>query len=272
MANVRLDRSYFAVQGAFAARAAQITGLPLTEACRLHTAFYALARDNDAGVPAAFQDFDPGHPEWLRFVEAVQAGADPVEFAYQAYLDGDGQGDDGTGPCFSHHYWPEERLVRIHFGNNAEGTGLRPEQADARRAELSQIFATVARDHPEAAVVRGTSWLYHLEAYRRLFPSAFIAGLGPAGKPHQFAALWCQLIDRVGVVKPRLAEPFLAAVAAARSMDDLDAAFPLDVLAATAPIEVFHGHFRSTRLADRHAPAGDPAPIGRPRTDRDGAW
>lgn len=240
---MRLDRSYFDVQGGFAARVADITGLPLSEACRLHTAFYALAQDNDVGVPASLQNFDPAHPAWVRFTEAVEEGADPAEVAYQVYLDGDAEADDPLGPCFAHDYWPEERLVRIHFTNNAAGTALRSAQVDDRRAELRAIVAAVTRDHPDAAVVRGMSWLYHLEAYRRLFPPAFIAGLRPAGKPHQFAALWCQLIDRFGVVKPALADPFLAAVDQATTMAELDAAFPLEVLATSAEVRVFADHY-----------------------------
>jgi hypothetical protein len=112
-----------------------------------------------------------------------------------------------------------------------------------RHRELQDIFQTVAQEHPDAAIVRGTSWLYHLDAYRRLFPPPFVAGLTSAGYPHQFAALWAQFIDRHGVVKPKLGAPFLAAIEQARTPSQFDQAFPLDVLAATARIDVFYDHF-----------------------------
>jgi hypothetical protein len=108
---------------------------------------------------------------------------------------------------------------------------------------LKSIFQTVARDHPDATVVRGTSWLYHLEAYRRLFPPRFVAGPTSVGYPHQFAALWCQFIDRHGVVKPRMASNFVADIDKATTPAQLDAAFPLDVLAATRDIGIFYDYF-----------------------------
>lgn len=236
-----LDRSYFALQARFAARVAHIEGLPLTEALRLHTAFYALARDNDAGVAPERNDFDPNHPDWVAFVEAIEDGHDPVDLVYADYLDGDAQ-DDGGGSCFTFTYWPADQLVRLHFGNDPNGTALRPATVPDRACELRTIFETVAVAHPEARVVRGTSWLYHLEAYRRLFPAPFVAALHSVGHPHQFAALWAQFIDGRGVVKRDLAETFIAAVDEATTMAELDAAFPLDVLATSSGVEVFYDH------------------------------
>lgn len=224
---VRLDRSYFELQAKFAARIAEIEGLNLGEAYRLHTAFYALARDNDAGVPPERNDFDPTHPAWVAFLEALDSGADAVEYVYQAYIDGDAREEDQATTCFAFDYWPDDRLVRIHFSNDQRGNALRPASVADRRRELTSIFQTIALEHADAQVVRGTSWLYHLHAYRRHFPPSFIDSLESAGHPHQFAALWCQFIDRFGVVKPALAQPFVAEVDRAADLHQLDAAFPL---------------------------------------------
>ncbi len=240
---VLLDRSYFDLQAAFARRVAELEALPLGEACRLHTAFYALARDNDAGVEAERNDFDPTHPAWVEFEQAIAIGADPAEYAYSAYLEGDAEEESPQGPCFDFTYWPEDRLVRVHFSNDSQGLALRPESVEDRTRELQSIFASIARDHPEAAVVRGTSWLYHLDAYRRLFPAPFIERMSSAGHPHQFAALWCQFIDRHGVVKSDLADPFLDAIERSSAMEELDGAFPLDVLATTGEVGLFHDHY-----------------------------
>lgn len=239
---MQLARSYFELQARFAARVAALEGLPLGEAYRLHTAFYALARDNDAGVAPERNDFDPSHPKWVAFLQALDDGADAVSYVYEDYLQGDAQADIGA-PCFGFAYWPDDRLVRIHFGNDGDGTGLRASTVPQRRQELQHIFRTVAVDHPEAELVRGTSWLYHLEAYRRLFPPDFVADLTSEGHPHQFAALWAQFIDRHGVVKPAMAATFIAAIERATTPAQLDDAFPLDVLAATAGVAPFYDFF-----------------------------
>jgi hypothetical protein len=44
-------------------------------------------------------------------------------------------------------------------------------------------------------------------------------------------------------VKPTLAKAFLAAIEQASTAAELDAAFPLDVLAAESPIGLFYEHF-----------------------------
>jgi hypothetical protein len=243
---VLLDRSYFALQATFAARVVDVYGISLAEAWRLHTAFYALARDNDAGVAPERNNFDPQHPDWVVFLDAVDDGMDPVDHVYQAYLDGDAHEDTGA-TCFDFTYWPEDRLVRIHFSNDPNGDALRPSTVEDRRRELRSIFQTVAREHPDACSVRGTSWLYHLDAYRRLFPPIFIAGLSSVGYPHQFAALWAQFLDRHGVVKPAMAATFVDAVGLAGTPSELDEAFPLDVLAASTDVDVFYDYLAVDR-------------------------
>lgn len=241
-----LDRSYFALQARFAARVAEIEGISFGEACRLHTAFYALARDNDAGVAPEHNSFDPCHPDWVAFLEAIEHGVDPVDYVYRAYLEGDAQEDRGAR-CFDFAYWPEDRLVRIHFSNDRDGTALRPSTVVDRRRELKGIFQTIDREHQDACIVRGTSWLYHLESYRRLFPPSYVTGLTSVGYPHQFAALWCQFIDRHGVVKPAMSAAFLAAIEQATATTELDDAFPVDVLAATSEIHIFYEYFGVSR-------------------------
>lgn len=48
--------------------------------------------------------------------------------------------------------------------------------ADAAHLPLDQVralFRQVRQEHPHARSVRGISWLYHLAAYRRLFPPQY---------------------------------------------------------------------------------------------------
>jgi hypothetical protein len=135
------------------------------------------------------------------------------------------------------------RTVRLHFGNSPDGSALLPDRRGERQAELRLIFREVAGKHPDAAFVRGCSWLYHVPAYSSLFPETFIDGLESVGYLHQFAALWGQFLDRYGSVKRSLQEAFLAKVEVARTLHDLNAAFPVDVLATTCPIAVFYREF-----------------------------
>jgi hypothetical protein len=136
--------------------------------------------------------------------------------------------------------------VRIHFDNVEpdEETGpLARTRIEARRAELVAMFGFVRERHPEAKSVYGGSWLYNLEAYRRLFPSAY----GDSRRPPERARLsgtssWGQFLDRRGGLKADLAARLIA------GLDTLDLqapwrAFPLPTLATEAPIETFYAFY-----------------------------
>ena len=242
---MRLDRSFFELQAAFVRRAAEILDISETDAFRRFTTFYWIADDNDAGRRPEEWSFDPAHPAWSAFSNAIQNGTDPVDYVYRHHLQS--LGANGFRTCFEYDYWAEAGWVCLHFGNSPDGQGLKPESLPARRAELHRIFSEVARYHPEAEAVRGCSWLYHVRPYRELFPPEFVARLSSAGYLHQFAALWGQFIDRHGKVKSHVGSAFRSAVASAQSLADLNSAFPRDVLAATCPIHVFYRHFEVTR-------------------------
>jgi hypothetical protein len=233
-------RSFFEIQGAFAERAAIVLGIPMHESLRLYTTFYGVARDNDAGVPPEYQDFSADHPRWVALLDAMGQGTDPVEYVYQHQLATARR--QASDRCFEYDYFPQLRWVRLHFGNSPDGLGLRPHSVSDRYEELRRIFIDVSTQHADAEEVRGCSWLYHVHAYRSLFPSEFIAGMSPVGYLYQFAALWGQFLDRRGNVKEHLSARFIADIGVARTLHELNAAFPNDVLGTTCPIDIFYRH------------------------------
>ena len=230
---MRLHRSFFEFQRAFADRVAARLSLPLHEAFRQYTTFYAVARNNDAGLPPDQWNFDADHPDWIAFVEAIGDGADPVDYVYRHHLAS--IRTDRPAKCFGYDYWPEFKWVRLHFGNSPDGLGLKRQSLPDRLAELRQIFMDVAVQHPDATAVRGCSWLYHVPAYRSLFPPVYVDGMASVGYLHQFAALWGQFIDRHGRVKEILRETFIPDIGAARLIRDLNLAFTSMSWRAPAP-------------------------------------
>lgn len=177
---VLLDRSYFQLQAKFAARVAAIEGLTMGEAFRLHTAFYALARDNDAGVAPERNDFDPAHPAWAAFLNALEDGVDPVSYVYEDYLSGDAQEDDET-TCFGFTYWPEDQPsgstsamtpTERRFAPRRSTRGARSFERSSRRS-LKRI-RTLRRcgGHPGSTTLRRTEGSSPLPSQERLGPSA----------------------------------------------------------------------------------------------------
>ena len=137
--------------------------------------------------------------------------------------------------------------MRIHFGNRDSADGVGPlavAKVPARIADLTAMFDHLRHAHPEAKTVAGGSWLYNLDAYRRLFPPEYWA---PRVKPTAPVRLrgtssWGQFLDFRGQLKPDLCAQFRA------NLRDLKAnapwlAFPYLALRTRAPVGAFYTHY-----------------------------
>lgn len=136
-------------------------------------------------------------------------------------------------------------VVRIHFVNrDLDGSSpLGRDKIGRRRGELAALFDHLAVNHGQAKYVKGISWLYHLPAYRRLFPTPY----GASARPVAWARLsgtssWGQFLRHDETVRPAARDIFLANLAT------LDPAapwrsFPLPVLTVQAPIGLFHAFY-----------------------------
>lgn len=148
--------------------------------------------------------------------------------------------------CYSYHYEDTTNTIRLHFTNNdTSGFGpLSSKRISRREKELTQMFQAIKNSHPNAALVKGKSWLYSLEAYKRLFPQEFISALQIFAEAEwQFMTRWGQFINSEGVVKKDLAQDFLACVKAKASIESCLECFPFKIYVAQAPIKVFYLHY-----------------------------
>jgi len=125
---------------------------------------------------------------WRTLVDGLLAAEDPDEWAYRFYLqteEGELELDDTEDfGCFYYTYpFRDTKAVRLHF-RNADRSGLGAlslARSEVRRCELVNMLAEIKVKHPDAGTVRGGSWLYNIEPYRRLFPTAYIASAKPVG-------------------------------------------------------------------------------------------
>ena len=152
--------------------------------------------------------------------------------------------------CFSVDPPDESGVVRIHFGNHdRDGTSpLAPAKIAKRRRELTRMFGWMRATHPGACEVRGTSWLYDRESYRRLFPLEYVAAREVLRRTPslQGSSRWGQFLDARGAVKADLRDRFRDNLKSFE-MDRMWAVFPLPTYSVRAPIEVFYRFYLSAQ-------------------------
>jgi hypothetical protein len=170
---------------------------------------------------------------------------DGGEWTYRFYLR---RGEAMAAPpvvatfgCFSYARASGDR-IRLHF-QNAEPDGRSPlgiERVRQRTEELTALFEHVRRSPVPHVRVAGASWLYNLDAYRRLFPSAYVATAHVIGRRFQRMPLWGQFLDRSGGLKENVTREFLERLGRQANVDGLDQCFPFQVLSVEAPVREFY--------------------------------
>ena len=234
---------YFELQLRLARRMSEITGAPLGAMALRHT---NLHRRLGLGVWREGPPAEGWAPyaamlETLSDLRAQVAGTvEAYRWAPDEVLPHPGQFGFG---CFAYEPRNADGIVGIHFNNrdtDAEGGPLSHAKVGRRREELTRLFAHVAKASPPDTVIRGGSWLYHVEAYRRLFPPAYGASRAPYTRPIALrgTATWGQVIDSREGVRPDIRDTVQANLARL----DPEApwrAFPLQMLAVEAPLSEF---------------------------------
>ncbi len=234
-------KAFFDLQLQFAHKITRLSGLPLARALLEYTNLYARF--------GLGRDFDPAHPTWQEYLAGLRDPNEYHEWTYRFYLKRPealtAPGVVATFGCFS--YSPSSGgRIRLHF-LNAERDRHSPlaiDRLEQRLADLVALFEHVKRSQPQALQVVGASWLYNLEAYRRLFPGSYLATARVIGHRFQHMPLWGQFLDRHGEIKEGMTRQLLERLERLTIVDGLDQCFPLQVLAAEASVTDFYEFYR----------------------------
>lgn len=234
-------KPFFDLQLRFAQKVSALSGMPVAQTLLEYTNLYirfGLGRD-----------FDPTQPTWREYVAGLQTADDAGEWTYRFYLTRPAAVAPpsvvATCGCFSYARVGDDR-IRLHFLNveTDEHSPLGRDRVEQRLADLSALFEHVKRTQRAPLRVLGMSWLYNLEAYRRLFPSSYTASARVAEAPRfRNMPLWGQFLDRHGQVKGSPARQFLERLERQPSLDGLSRCFPLPVLTAGAPVDEFYDFY-----------------------------
>ena len=193
---------------------------------------------------------DPMHPVWQEYLQRLQQEQTDAEQTYRFYLqrykDIPKFTDQAHWGCFAYEYNAETQAIHLHFSNqDTSGSGaLSSHQRTARMSELRAMFRQIQEIHPEAVLVRGMSWLYHRESYRRLFPAAYGQSAQVVEQPYlPGRAIWGQFLRRDWQVNEETLSLFLQCVEQLEDTERCMHCFPYSVLQAESPISAFYAFY-----------------------------
>jgi len=237
----RYDKDFFDIQLQFAQAVCKIRDQSVGEKLNSYTALQSCF---------GYQF----NPAWEVFAKRASEEGDPLDKMYEFYLTQPlaehprylhSSVSDNFG-CFNFEYNPSRNFeaVAIHF-TNREGAGGGPLSKDNlsnRADDLRTMLQYIKERHPNVRFITGDSWLYNLEAYRRLFPDSYTAGVFPSpDEEYELMTLgvWGQFLDNKDATKPELREQFLARLKEIEPNDILKP-FPLRPLRTHGPIADFY--------------------------------
>ena len=233
------SRAFFDFQLTFASRVAAKFDLSLADTLSHYTTF---TKSFDSGV-------------WVDFLAGFHQAPDATTWAYEwyrAHQQPDPQPHDSHydgHPLFGCFYYVlrDAHIIRPHFIQN-DLPGIRPlsrARVAVRQAELSQMFAYIQQQVPTARTVLGNSWMYSLEAYRRLYPQSYTQTMtASTAEEFQFLALWGQCFDSRWQVRTDIAAELLRRVDVLTNLADLRGCFPYQVLQPHGAIDAFYAFYQ----------------------------
>lgn len=238
---MKLSREFFHLQLRFAEQMARVLHVPLADAL---LKFSTLYMSLELG-----RSFSSTHPTWQEYLSGLQPSVENnVEWTHTFYVwQYIEHYPENCFGCFNYAYSSDAKMVRLHFVNrNTSGySALNKEQMQTRLQELTALFTHVSKSHPEAEAVRGRSWLYNIQSYRRLFPVEYTHNTKVAvDGEFPFMALWGQFLDRHGQVREQMAHDFLACVARQETFDGIKHCFPFLPLAPQCSIHHFYTFYK----------------------------
>ncbi|VTU21446.1 hypothetical protein H6CHR_01592 [Variovorax sp. PBL-H6] len=110
----------------------------------------------------------------------------------------------------------------------------------ARVQELCALFSHVRRTERNFLSVRGVSWLYNRDAYRRLFPRSYAMSIRPVAAPLHLngSSTWGQVLNWRQEVKPDMRDALVDRLDTMKAEAPWET-FPLQALTATGDIGKF---------------------------------
>jgi hypothetical protein len=233
------SQPFFELQLVFAQKIAALSLQPFDQVLLRFTALYRIF-----GLDWSL---NPANSVWQAYIQGLQSASDIVNFTYQFYLQRYPTvpkfTDEEHWGCFTFDYNPEAQTVKLHFSDQDTSIygPLSHQRIAFRKAELRMMFQHIQQRHPDATTVRGGSWLYNWESYKRLFPQTFGQSAQKQTLPGLYGrAIWNQFLRRGWSIHQETMSLFLQRVSQLERVEEYPHCFPYPVLLTEAPIHLFY--------------------------------
>jgi hypothetical protein len=227
---------FFEIQEYFARRISDTSGTPFGEALLRYTSFYKR-------IGAKLWEFSAENPVWKSLIERMNKGQSPAEAAFELHRASLVKSIDTTKRFGCMGFASRGTTVVMHFRNDfssSHGPLSKHNKMD-RLWELKEMFEHIFRYHPEAQFVEGCSWLYSYDAYCRLFPPEYMAGLELVKEtPVRIHSAWGQFLNSSGEMDSERIGIFKQKIDATTSLAELLDSFPFKIYRARAEIKFFY--------------------------------
>ncbi len=219
---------------------------------------------NYTTIPVSFELSDLQNPTdvvWASYLNGLAHATDTIEWTYEFYLKH--KYDDPTPTCgefrghrlFGSFYYVLRvgHVVRPGFINRKDNVSSMSSLSQDRMGEtmndLAAMFHSLTNEVTDVNVIEGNSWLYNLEAYRRVFPPEYTLDMQENDDPDfQYLMIWGQFLDKDGGVKTSLASEFLSRVEDLSSIKDLRFCFPFQPFKPRCNVGCFTDFYKSKFL------------------------
>jgi hypothetical protein len=237
---MRFSKEFFALQLQFAQEVVRVSNLPFAQVLLDFTTFYL---SFELG-----RDWNSQNPIWQQFLQGLALTHNATDWTYNFYMQRQSTflaEDVHYFGCFSYAYLSDEKTIRIHFRSNATSGQkvLNHLNMPARLADLQAMFAVIQQEVSSAKYVKGNSWLYNLEAYKRLFPPAYLKSIGAGHHEFQFLATWGQFLDHTYMVKSGMANHFLKETQKQSILAEIEKCVPYQILEPPCEISYFYDFY-----------------------------
>ncbi len=231
------SKEFFEIQIEFAQKIASITGKSIEDVLLEYTCLY-----KRFGIQN--WNFDKNEIVWQEFLKEFHKSKNKTNAVYEfqiKHAKNKSEKEIFFG-CFRYEYSADKKDARIHFSSHGESGSLGKANTEKRKEDLRLMCVDIKNKHPEARTISAISWLFNIDACKRIFPPRFTENIEIL-EWYKSLAIWGQFLDSKGNIRPETTKRFKTCYLKQDNLSDLLYCFPYKVLSVSSNIEIFYNFY-----------------------------